>query len=424
MYGSNHLIKHVSSSNFAAPGAAVACSSELGSFSSQRVKEEPHPPPKKKTLVAASSCPDRCNVKTIHTHNLLVSTAVHEESDDHGDSRHRKLRRNGDLLVAEWDTRQNLQHGSERLFMAGISWEQRAHRSARIWERTPHTPTSNLSTFKPLLLVYVFRDKVSCFPTHTKIFSSHRPWVPSVDQILDYLLTCARKVTFRQNSSSVGPGSMVLDPVKAQGGEGAEDNTPHLTWTSISVGRGLMRWMSAQAHCAMSLQGRALSGVPKFFFAYMPLWGRCPRHVMSCHIPPWGAIGGYWYWPGTNGLLKWSTNIQKYMVSGPRCPCHVTSCHIMSPPVGGYWWLLVLAWGKWSAQMVHQLMYKSIWHLGQDIPVTSHHVTSCHIPPYLSNCWRYRLDLGLIGKVFESIFQILKNGISMATSLATRCKTP
>ncbi len=50
-----------------------------------------------------------------------------------------------------------------------------------------------------------------------------------------------------------------------------------------------------------------------------------------------------------------------------------------------------------------------IWHLGQDVP-------SRPIPPrggllvaYLSNCSRYRLDLGLIGKVFESTFQILKN---------------
>ena len=28
--------------------------------------------------------------------------------------------------------------------------------------------------------------------------------------------------------------------------------------------------------------------------------------IMSHHIPPWGAIGGYWCWPGAHGLLKWS----------------------------------------------------------------------------------------------------------------------
>ncbi len=65
------------------------------------------------------------------------------------------------------------------------------------------------------------------------------------------------------------------------------------------------------------------------------------------------------------------------------------------------------------------------YHFGEYVPTTSHSVTS---PPllvaYLSNRCRYRLDLGLIGKVFESTFQILKNGISMVTSLATRCKTP
>ncbi len=118
-----------------------------------------------------------------------------------------------------------------------------------------------------------------------------------------------------------------------------------------------------------------------FFFVYMPLWGRYP--IMSCHI---------------------------------------TSHHI--PLYGG----LLVAIGAGLGQMVCSNglpMYKSIWHLGQDVP--SHHVTSYYImshPPYLSNCWRYRLGLGLVGKVFESTFQILKNGISMATSLATRCKTP
>ncbi len=38
--------------------------------------------------------------------------------------------------------------------------------------------------------------------------------------------------------------------------------------------------------------------------------------------------------------------------------CHfgedVPSHHIPLPPVGGYWWLLVLAWDKKPAQMVHQ----------------------------------------------------------------------
>ncbi len=33
--------------------------------------------------------------------------------------------------------------------------------------------------------------------------------------------------------------------------------------------------------------------------------------------------------------------------------CHVMSHHI-TPPMGGYRWLLVLAWGKWFAQMDHQ----------------------------------------------------------------------
>ncbi len=70
---------------------------------------------------------------------------------------------------------------------------------------------------------------------------------------------------------------------------------------------------------------------------------------------------------------------------------------------------------------------------GPRCPVMSHHV-----PPrggllvaYLSNCWRYRLDLGLVGKVFESAFQISKNGIygnlpgnQMQNSPATRCKWP
>ncbi len=246
----------------------------------------------------------------------------------------------------------------------------------------------------------------------------------------------------------------------------------------------------------------------KFFFVHMPLWGRCP--VMSHYVtsPPVGAIGGYWWWPGTNGLLKWSTNVQKYMESGPRCP--VMSCHITFPFVGSYWWLLVLAWDEWSTQMVHQCtkvygiwakmshhimshpplwgavgaclgwmvcsngpsMYKSIWYLGQD--VLSHHVTSC--PPPLSQqllkvqtwsqaCWKglwiyisnfekwnlhsnlpsnqmqnslvtrckwpnlrffswLRHNIWLIWKVFESSFQSSFKRMSMATSLATRCKTP
>ncbi len=58
---------------------------------------------------------------------------------------------------------------------------------------------------------------------------------------------------------------------------------------------------------------------------------------------------------------------------------HVTSCHVPSPPVGGYWWLLVLAWDKWSAQMVHQVY--GIW------AKMSHHIMSRHAtspPPPLS----------------------------------------
>ncbi len=70
--------------------------------------------------------------------------------------------------------------------------------------------------------------------------------------------------------------------------------------------------------------------------------------------------------------------------------------------------------------MVHQCIHAYIWHLRQDVPL----VPSRPILSYLSNCLRYRLDLGLIGKVFESTFQILKNRISMATPIATRCKIP
>ncbi len=68
---------------------------------------------------------------------------------------------------------------------------------------------------------------------------------------------------------------------------------------------------------------------------------------------------------------------------------HVTSHHVPLPPVGGYWWLLVLAWDKWSAQICSNgpPIYKSIWHLGQD--VLSHHVTS-HPPPL----WRLLVAIG------------------------------
>ncbi len=63
------------------------------------------------------------------------------------------------------------------------------------------------------------------------------------------------------------------------------------------------------------------------------IWAKMSHHITSCHVSPWGAIGGYWCWPGTNGLLKWSTNVQKYMASGP---IYVLSCHVMShyiPPI-------------------------------------------------------------------------------------------
>ncbi len=60
--------------------------------------------------------------------------------------------------------------------------------------------------------------------------------------------------------------------------------------------------------------------------------------------------------------------------------CHfgedVPSRHIMSPPCGGYWWLLVLAWDKWSAQMVHQCTkVYGIW-AKMSHYITSHHITS------------------------------------------------
>ncbi len=60
---------------------------------------------------------------------------------------------------------------------------------------------------------------------------------------------------------------------------------------------------------------------------------------------------------------------------------------------------------------VCQIFFLYTCHFGEDVP-----------PP-----WRAIGGLSqqmLIGKVFESTFQILKNRISMATSLATRCKTP
>ena len=66
--------------------------------------------------------------------------------------------------------------------------------------------------------------------------------------------------------------------------------------------------------------------VCQFFFVYMPLWGRCPRHVMSPHGGLLVAIGA--------GLG------QMVCSNGPP-------------------------------------MYKSIWHLGQDVPVTS-------CPPHIS----------------------------------------
>ncbi len=56
------------------------------------------------------------------------------------------------------------------------------------------------------------------------------------------------------------------------------------------------------------------------------------------------------------------------------------SHHIMScPPL----WGVLVAIGAGLGQMVCSNgppMNKSIWHLGQDVPVTSHHVTSYHTP--------------------------------------------
>ncbi len=159
-------------------------------------------------------------------------------------------------------------------------------------------------------------------------------------------------------------------------------------------------------------------------------------------------------------------------------PSHpVPFCPIPSCPVWANWWLLVLGWDNWSTYSIN--VYKHIWHLREDVPLVPSHPILLHsvpshpilygpiggywcwagtigphgpsmytsiymasqarcptcpvlshpipyhpIPSYLSNCLRYRLDPGLVGKVFESTFQILKNGISMAASLATRCKTP
>ncbi len=102
------------------------------------------------------------------------------------------------------------------------------------------------------------------------------------------------------------------------------------------------------------------------------LWQGVPL-VPSCPVLN-GLIGGYWCWPGTIGPHSPSMYTSIYMASQARYP----TCP----------------------------------------------VPSCPVPSYLSNCLRYRLDPGLVLKVFESTYQILKNGISMATSLATRCKTP
>ncbi len=97
----------------------------------------------------------------------------------------------------------------------------------------------------------------------------------------------------------------------------------------------LTHWPKVIVRCPFREEHLA---VCQHFFVHMPLWGRCPfmsHHVMSRHVPPVWAIGGYWCWPGTNGLLKWSTNVQKYMASGPRCPItsrYITSHHIISYP--------------------------------------------------------------------------------------------
>ena len=130
----------------------------------------------------------------------------------------------------------------------------------------------------------------------------------------------------------------------------------------------------------MSLWGRALGGVPKIIFCIRATLGKMSlsHHVLSCHVPPlWGAIGGYWCWPGANSLFKWSTNVQKYMASGPRCP--VMSCHV--PPCGGgaigsYWcWPGMNGLLKWSTN-VQKYMASG----------PRCHIISRHVPPYLSNC--------------------------------------
>ncbi len=59
-------------------------------------------------------------------------------------------------------------------------------------------------------------------------------------------------------------------------------------------------------------------------------------------------------------------------------------CPICHPPIG-------VMGGTWCFP---------VWHLRQDIPLCP--ILSVTLPPCLSNYWRYRLDLGLIGKVFES----------------------
>ncbi len=102
----------------------------------------------------------------------------------------------------------------------------------------------------------------------------------------------------------------------------------------------------------------------------------------------------------------------------PLVPSHPIPSH----PVWAHWWLLLLGWDNWSTWSIN--VYMHIYGISGKMSHLSRPIPSRPIPSYFSNHLRYRLDPWLIGKVFESTFQILKNGISMTTSLATRCKTP
>ncbi len=139
----------------------------------------------------------------------------------------------------------------------------------------------------------------------------------------------------------------------------------------VAIGAGLGQLVHMIHQCTQAYIWHLRQGVP--------LTSPIPSCPVPSHPVLYGPIGGCWCWPGTIGPHGPSMYTSIYMASQARCPtCPIPSCPILSHP----------------------------------------------IPSYLSNRLRYRLDPGLIGKVFESTFQILENGISMAISLATRCKTP